>query len=80
MIKEWIKSNSLKCSIILFVAGVSLNAQAMNKDEAIQQCLKELRISKTVAKQCKESGWPNGECAQIQTKLKHCARPKIMGG
>lgn len=62
-----------------FSSFFSLSTFAMSKKVAVEECLKELKISKYHAETCKKEGWNNQQCLDIKAKLKTCVRPKVFG-
>ena len=69
---------------ILFgsIAGflyLPMSAMAMSKDEAIKQCLQEMKIPVSTAKQCKSSDWDTQACQDLKNRIKPCAKNKMFG-
>jgi hypothetical protein len=84
--KENLMSKVLKMtnlSLVLFafmLASVSLTANAMGKQQAIQECVPTGGLAVEHAELCKSSGWQGDACAGKKEALKKCVKPKMMGG
>lgn len=71
---------SIFCISVAAVLCIPISAMAMSKDEAIKQCLQEMKVPVSTAKQCKDSGWTTEACQDLRSRIKPCAKNKMFGG
>lgn len=64
---------------VVALLSLPISVMAMSKDEAIKQCLQEMKVPVSTAKQCKASGWETQACQNLKSRIRPCAKSKMLG-